>query len=715
MRRLPILFVVLFLVSINAGAQVVWDHALTLTGTHPSYAVVAPNPILSPTSSMTMECWVKPTNVASPTDQAILSREATSEGYQLFLRNGVVCAGFNGLIRCRSTVPLVSGEWTHLAATFDSASGTVAVYLNGALDSSTTGNTFGIKVSTDSLFIGRAGYTTVGLFAGSIDNIRIWDHALTPAELSRDYRSIIKTSTGIYHGLLLSLPMQLEYGYSGTISDYSGRGNPTFLRGSTSWLDMRNLPSVTTTPNEAVYLDGSGYLSQTWSGYNNISGSYTLEAWVWPSVTQTSTILQKREGSNAVGYTLYLATNHPCVRTNNSTWLQSSRTIPNSQWSHIAASYDSSTGVYSLYINGVLDTQSTHAGTSPNASTDSLFIGTGFNGSFHGYLDEVRIANYPKTPDVIRTFTFCSIDNNNEPTSSKTNIVYPFDGTLMDVADISGWLAFQGSARFSHPAGLNNTPVSPLLREDDVSYPAGFWMKPSNRRIPQSTTIGMMVDDSLSVSESVTISSLRLAVLINHTAEADCKITLIGPGGDSVDVFSHSGLSGPSDNILTIFDDAAPSSLAGGYTSWTPRVRPFSPMASVFSGKTSDGIWRLRIGDNASGDTGRVYAWGLQFNNSVLVGVSERATVARELRLDQNYPNPFNPTTTISCRLPEAGDIRLAVYDILGREVQVLADGKYQAGQHSFTFSAQRLASGVYFYRLAAGGHVMTKKMTLIK
>jgi len=83
--------------------------------------------------------------------------------------------------------------------------------------------------------------------------------------------------------------------------------------------------------------------------------------------------------------------------------------------------------------------------------------------------------------------------------------------------------------------------------------------------------------------------------------------------------------------------------------------------------------------------------------------------------LEQNYPNPFNPTTTIEFSLPEATTARVAIYDMLGREVAVLADGRMTAGAHSVEFDASALSSGVYFYRLEAGSFNAVKKMALMK
>jgi hypothetical protein len=86
-----------------------------------------------------------------------------------------------------------------------------------------------------------------------------------------------------------------------------------------------------------------------------------------------------------------------------------------------------------------------------------------------------------------------------------------------------------------------------------------------------------------------------------------------------------------------------------------------------------------------------------------------------EFALLQNYPNPFNPSTQIRFTLQSSHVTRLTVYDVVGREVAVLVDGVMSAGAHSVTFDASNLSSGVYLYKLEAGGQVLTKRMTLMK
>ena len=86
-----------------------------------------------------------------------------------------------------------------------------------------------------------------------------------------------------------------------------------------------------------------------------------------------------------------------------------------------------------------------------------------------------------------------------------------------------------------------------------------------------------------------------------------------------------------------------------------------------------------------------------------------------DYRLEQNYPNPFNPSTTIKFDVADFGLVNLKVYDVLGNEVATLINKELPAGNYRVTFDASQLASGVYIYRLRAGGFIVSKKMILLK
>ncbi len=80
------------------------------------------------------------------------------------------------------------------------------------------------------------------------------------------------------------------------------------------------------------------------------------------------------------------------------------------------------------------------------------------------------------------------------------------------------------------------------------------------------------------------------------------------------------------------------------------------------------------------------------------------------------YPNPFNPTTTIMVGLPEAADLKVAVYNVLGRQVQTLANGAFQAGYQQFVFDAKNLSSGLYFVRAVSPGKMnQLRKVMLVR
>lgn len=83
--------------------------------------------------------------------------------------------------------------------------------------------------------------------------------------------------------------------------------------------------------------------------------------------------------------------------------------------------------------------------------------------------------------------------------------------------------------------------------------------------------------------------------------------------------------------------------------------------------------------------------------------------------LHQNYPNPFNPVTNIKFSIPKSSNVRIAVYNISGKEVDVLVNDNINAGTYQVSWNAERHSSGTYFCRMSANGFTETKRMTLIK
>jgi hypothetical protein len=105
------------------------------------------------------------------------------------------------------------------------------------------------------------------------------------------------------------------------------------------------------------------------------------------------------------------------------------------------------------------------------------------------------------------------------------------------------------------------------------------------------------------------------------------------------------------------------------------------------------------------------------YNRGVLTSVPEKehGSMPREFKLYQNYPNPFNPATTITFDLPKSSDAVLVVYDILGKEVDILANGYLPQGKYSVEWNASNMPSGIYYYKLRNESFSDTRKMLFIK
>jgi hypothetical protein len=100
------------------------------------------------------------------------------------------------------------------------------------------------------------------------------------------------------------------------------------------------------------------------------------------------------------------------------------------------------------------------------------------------------------------------------------------------------------------------------------------------------------------------------------------------------------------------------------------------------------------------------YSTSVEENNTEIVS---------DYHLYNNYPNPFNPSTTIQYAIPQSGEVRLSVFNSLGEEVKTLVNETKEPGVYEVEFSANDFPSGIYFYKIQAGGFSETKKMILLK
>jgi endo-1,4-beta-xylanase len=131
------------------------------------------------------------------------------------------------------------------------------------------------------------------------------------------------------------------------------------------------------------------------------------------------------------------------------------------------------------------------------------------------------------------------------------------------------------------------------------------------------------------------------------------------------------------------------------------------------------GLWRASANlVNNDGSERPALEWLRTYLDTVDVTISsiaESNQIPLEFYLSNNYPNPFNPSTTINFDLPKNCNVKLVVYDVMGRKVAEILKANMNAGHHNVTYNASKLSSGLYYYRLEAGEFVSVKKMMLIK
>lgn len=107
---------------------------------------------------------------------------------------------------------------------------------------------------------------------------------------------------------------------------------------------------------------------------------------------------------------------------------------------------------------------------------------------------------------------------------------------------------------------------------------------------------------------------------------------------------------------------------------------------------------------------------GILHGDTSLVGLKPNSDkIPAVFSLSQNYPNPFNPSTIIDYQLPNSGQVKLVIYDVLGRGIAVLVNEKQTAGTYETEWDGTNYPSGVYFYKLVTADYSETKKMVLIK
>ncbi len=735
-RGIVMTLAVLAVTTTLARGQYYYNRAALFDGST-SYIEVANGTELNPDSAITIEAWVYPTGFNPTGTSSIVSKDSRSSYALKLNQSGQVLfypigdPGSWVISKSSTHVPL--NTWTHIAGTYDGI--TASIIIDGTLDTSIDYIRGPIAHNTESLFIGGENDPGVFLadFKGAMDEVRIWNRALSA--------NTIRFQMGMPLAIVNPGPDQM---YSGLLDAWRLNGNSIDEGGFTqnngtahnitywdvrqktvNYLDYNNTLMIDTKPAYCVAGPDPAFDATT---------ALTLEAWVYDSFPVDSSFqaIIVKGGDASWDYGLFM---NPVVpRTGNGFRIifatnfgdtLGSPIVPEERWMHVAATYNSVTRSAIIYVNGdsVAGRNFVSGGLIPN-DPDSLFIGD-FRPSqgryhFQGQLDQVRIwKNVVRTGDQIRAGMYGSYDFSTIGIPGSSLTQYSFDGrNTNEMGQFEGGpiLNFVGGARMtSEHMQLGGESTSPILRDDIEGFPGlTFYKGRKSLDIPSGDPAGLR--DSVYIATAGSSTQVKLFLLLTHPSINGLQITLTGPSGVSAAIFGP-GEGGVTRDIMAIVSDAADTSALSGpgfgfQGPCSPLLKPITPL-SAFVGQPRQGWWKLRVVDASNFNAGGVlHAWGIETYPTTGV---QTATLPDGFRLEQNYPNPFNPKTVISGQWAVNSVVRLAVYDILGRQVAVLADGRYPAGKYSFTFDGSKVASGIYFYRLTAGQNSMVRKMALVK
>jgi hypothetical protein len=218
---------------------------------------------------------------------------------------------------------------------------------------------------------------------------------------------------------------------------------------------------------------------------------------------------------------------------------------------------------------------------------------------------------------------------------------------------------------------------------------------------------------------SPTLSS-NVLVSINGPSEievgedADFTVTISGGplAGGGVNIAASAGILTPQNGLKLVDGElthTTPRPAAGGTVTFNFEYRaPEVPgQQTLFATGNS-----VNLNGQPTGDE-----WNFAPNKiiNVVSTTSVDDGILSSYKLNQNYPNPFNPSTEISFTLAEAGNVRLTIYNSLGEELKVMVNEYKHAGNYSYSFNAESFSSGIYYYKLDAGGSSEIKKMVLLR
>ncbi|MFI5252704.1 MAG: LamG-like jellyroll fold domain-containing protein [Bacteroidota bacterium] len=579
--------------------------------------------------------------------------------------------GANGI---RTADSYADSNWHFLVATYDET--TEILYVD-ALPKVSQLTSYD-QTNTSNICIGNswmAGGGYGGFFKGKIDDVRIYNRALSDSEIQALYHE--GGWTGLDHGLLAYYP------FNGNANDESGNGNNGTVYGAILTTDRFG------NSNRSYHFDGVDDSISVGNRINISNSSFTVDVWAKHDtmLDHYAIIIGQVDGTPTTNHALHLGFRSAVSQYrftfgfyNNDLDIapQYSDTLIHN-WVCI---YDANSNARKVYRDGIL--VGSDISSSNYAGSGNVYLGVHYPGNpsnFNGTIDDIRIYNRVLSDSEIQTLYHEGVWRGYPISWSG---IYPAKWNLVSVP-----LEVSDASRTSlYPNAISSAFYyhNGYFSADSLKNGVGYWLKFKSPEPVQifgypitAKTISVVLGWNLigSITNSVAVSSL----------------TSIPPGLMSSQVFGYQ-----STGYATILDSIRPGK---GY--WIKMSGVGELIMSSGSGMLANRIQFKLTSETpppppSASDNG-----------------STTSNIPKIFSLSHNYPNPFNPVTTISYALPQSAHVTLSVYNTLGERVALLVDGQEQAGYHNVTLHGEALSSGVYFYRINAGSFTDVKKLLLMK
>ena len=173
---------------------------------------------------------------------------------------------------------------------------------------------------------------------------------------------------------------------------------------------------------------------------------------------------------------------------------------------------------------------------------------------------------------------------------------------------------------------------------------------------------------------------------------------------DSSKMFDYDGIQTRTDNLINTLQAKLNAATSADSATMLFKEAKYNLLAVQADG--SHGIHNPNLIDSLLSDAIASFS---------VTGIQQENVVPLKFELSQNYPNPFNPVTTIKFTIAKAGNVKIIIYDAVGRQVKTLVNSYFSQGKYSIEWNANSFASGIYFYRLVTGNFNVVKKMILLK